>query len=46
MIYAVSALAVVFSFMAMRRPTIWSMFAAAVLNGVAAWLALQNFLGR
>lgn len=46
MIYAASALAVLFSLLAVSRPSVWSMFAAAVSNGAAAWLALQIVLGR
>ncbi|MGQ3213034.1 hypothetical protein [Shinella sp.] len=46
MIYVVSALAVLSALLASMRPTIWSLLAAAVLNGAAAWLALEIYLGR
>lgn len=46
MIYLISALAVFSALLAASRPSIWSLFAAAVLNSAAAWLALQIFLGR
>jgi hypothetical protein len=45
MIYAVSALAVFSALPAASRPSNWSLFAAAVLNGAAAWLALGIFMG-
>lgn len=45
MIYLVSALAVLSALLAVSRPSIWSLFAAAVLNGAAAWFALGILMG-
>lgn len=38
MVYAISALAVLSALLALLRPSIWLVFAAAVLNAVAAWM--------
>ena len=43
-IYALSAMAVFSAAMAFLRPSIWSMFAASVLNLAMAWLLLGAYL--
>ncbi len=45
MIYIVSALAVFSALLAVMRPSIWSLFAAAALNGAAAYAALGSYMG-
>jgi len=44
-IYAVSALAVVSALLAVSRPSIWSLFAAAALNAAAGYAALRVYMG-
>jgi hypothetical protein len=45
MLYVASALAAVSAILACLRPSLWSLMAAAILNGAAAWFALGIFMG-
>lgn len=42
MIYLISVLAILSAVLAFWRPSIWSMFAAGVLNTAAAWFVLSE----
>lgn len=43
MIYAISTLGVLSAALAFLRPSIWSMFAACILNSAAAWFTLATY---
>ena len=44
-VYAISAMAALSALFAWMRPSIWSMFAASILNAAAGWFAFQAYIG-